>query len=92
MVIDSCKPLAESIYEWQSIEWTGKREGQTWQSQNIANVNLRGEGGSQNKSVGCLNSHSTKETFVYFYVIFFGIFSYFYTSAKWIIKTDEYYD
>lgn len=50
--------------------------------------------GHKTNQKGCLSSHSTKQSFfVYFYVLFFGIFSYFYTSAKWIIKTDdEYYD
>lgn len=51
-----------------------------------------GREGHKTNGMGCLNFHSTKQTFVYFSVVFFGIFSYFYTSAKWIIKTDEYYD
>lgn len=51
-----------------------------------------GREGHKTDPMGCLNIHSTKQTFVYFYVVFFGIFSYFYTSAKWIIKTNDYYD
>lgn len=57
-------------------------------------MNMKGKGGSQNKSDG-VSQQSLHKTnfFVYFCVLFFGIFSYFYTSAQWIIKTDdEYYD
>ncbi len=57
-------------------------------------MNMKGKGGSQNRSDG-VSEQSLQKTilFGYFYVLFFGIFSYFYTSAKWIIKTvDEYYD
>lgn len=56
-------------------------------------MNIIGKGGSQNLKlkVGCLSGHSAKQTFIFMFL--FGTFSYFYTSAKWIIKTDnEYYD
>lgn len=57
-------------------------------------MNMKGKGGSQNKSDGVSRQSLHKTNFfVYFCVLFFGIFSYFYTSAQWIIKTDdEYYD
>lgn len=95
MAINSLKPSAENIYELQSIIVEGQEEGKNpKKSQNIASMNIEGKGGSQNKSDG-VSEQSLHKTnpFVYFYVLFFGIFSYFYTSAKWIIKTDdEYYD
>lgn len=48
---------------------------------------MKEKGGSQNKSDG-VSGQSLHKTnlFVYFHVLFFGIFSYFYTSAQWIIQ------
>lgn len=50
-------------------------------------MNMKEKGGSQNKSDG-VSGQSLHKTnlFVYFHVLFFGIFSYFYTSAQWIIQ------
>jgi len=44
------------------------------QNLSVAGVILNGREGHKMKKTGCLNSCSTKQTFVYFCVIFFGIF------------------
>lgn len=67
----------------------------TVKSQNTVSMNMKGKGGSQNTLDGMSEwSLQKKQSFFCLVLfLFFGIFSYFYTSAKWIIKTvDEYYD
>lgn len=91
MTIKSFKQSAEAFISCKALLWRDKKRVQTLKSPNIASMNIRGKGGSQNKSgVSERPPHKTN-FFVYFYVLFFGIFSYFYTSAKWIIKTDDEY-
>lgn len=97
VAVNSFKPPAESIYELKSLFSQGEKRGGF--KPFIAKISLvwtwKGKGGSQNKSDGVSGQTPPpqKNLFFTFMFFFFGIFSYFYTSAQWIIKTDdEYYD
>lgn len=70
-----------------------KKKHNILKSQTVVGMDAKGKEGSQNKWNGVSKQlPQTKQKHLFTFVFFFGIFSYFYTSAKWIIETDEYHD